>query len=87
MPAVPLSGKKLGLEEWHSVGTSLCSYHVRCVDGSCTKHLTVKSYTVVMLLTFTLIIVSIAPHSFIPGLKPFFSAYPSHHSLPFLLQN
>jgi len=28
---------------------------------------------------------SITPHSFIPGLKPSFSAKPSHLSLPFLL--
>jgi len=27
------------------------------------------------------------PHSFIPGLKPSFFANPSHHSLPFLLQD
>ena len=58
------------------------------VDGSCAKHLTVESYTVVMLLTFILIITSIPspPHSFIPGLKPSFSAIPPHPSLPFLLQ-
>ena len=30
---------------------------------------------------------SITPHSFIPGLKPSFSANPSHRSLPFLLQD
>ena len=29
------------------VGTGLCSYRVRCVDGSCAKHLTVESYTVI----------------------------------------
>jgi len=28
------------------------------VDGSCAKHLTVESYTVVMLLTFMLIIIT-----------------------------
>jgi len=28
---------------------------------------------------------SFTPHSFIPGLKPSFSANPSHRSLPFLL--
>ena len=28
-------------------GTSLCSYHVRGVDGSCAKHLTVESYMVI----------------------------------------
>ena len=39
-------------------GTSRCSYHVG-VDGSCAKHLTVESYTVVMLLTFILVIISI----------------------------
>ena len=30
---------------------------------------------------------SITPHSFIPGLKPSFSANPFHRSLPFLLQD
>ena len=30
---------------------------------------------------------SITPQSFIPGLKPSFSANPSHRSLPFLLQD
>ena len=35
-----------------------CYYRVRGVDGSCAKHLTVESYTVVMLLTFILIITS-----------------------------
>ena len=29
----------------------------------------------------------LSPHSFIPGLKPSFSANPSLHSLPFLLQD
>jgi len=28
-------------------GTSLCSYRVRGVDGSCAKHLTVESYMVI----------------------------------------
>jgi len=38
-----------------------------------------------MLLTFILIIISIpsAPDSFIPDLKPFFSANPPRRSLPF----
>jgi len=51
--------------------------------------LTVESCTVVMLLTFILIIISIPspPHSFIPGLKPSFSVNPSHRSLPFFLQD
>ena len=49
---------------------------------------TVEFYTVVMLLTFTLIVISFSlpPHSFIPDLKPFFSASLSHRCLPFLLQ-
>jgi len=70
-------------------GTGLRSYHVRGVDGSCAKHLTVESYTVVMLLTFILIIITIPspPHSFISGLKPSFFANPSHSNLPFLLQD
>jgi len=40
-------------------------------------------------LTFILISTSIPspPHSFITGLKPSFSANPSHRSLPFLLQD
>ena len=41
------------------IGTGLCSYRVRRVDGSCAEHLTVESYTVVMLLTVILIIISI----------------------------
>jgi len=28
-------------------GTGLCSYRVRGVDGTCAKHLTVESYTVI----------------------------------------
>jgi len=42
-------------------------------------------YAVVMLLTFILIIISILslPHSFIPGLKPSFTANPSHRILHF----
>jgi len=40
-------------------GNGLCSYRIRSVDVSCAKHLTVESYTVVMLLTVILIIISI----------------------------
>jgi len=39
-------------------GTGLCSCRVRGVGGSCAEHLTVESYTVVMLLTVILIIIS-----------------------------
>jgi len=44
-----------------------------------------ESYTAVMLPTVTLIIISIPspPHSFIPVLKPSFSANLSHCSLSF----
>jgi len=77
------------------VGTCLCSYRVRGVDGSCAKHLTVESYrpTIVMLLTvigevvlINIIIISFRSptHSFIPGLKPSFSANPSIPPQPFL---
>ena len=49
-------------------------YRVRGVDASCAQHLAVESYTVVILLTFILIIISIpsplSPQSFISGLKP-----------------
>jgi len=38
-------------------GTGRCSYRVRDVDGSCAKHLIIKFYTVVMLLTVILIII------------------------------
>jgi len=33
--------------ETTSTGTGLCSYRVTGVDGSCAKHLTVESYTVI----------------------------------------
>jgi len=70
-----------GLAFW---GTGLCSYRARGVDGSCAKHLTVESYTVVMLLTVILIIISFPSptHSFIPP-KTSFSANPSHRCLSF----
>ena len=45
--------------EWRSAGTGLCSCRVRDVDGSCAKHLTIEFYTVVMLLTFVLSVISI----------------------------
>ena len=69
-------------------GTGLCSYRFRGVDGSCAKRLTVESSTVIMLLTLILIIISIPspPHSFIPGLKPSFSANPPHCSLLFFFR-
>jgi len=35
----------------------MCSYRVGGVEGSCVMHLIVEFYTVVMLLTFILIIV------------------------------
>jgi len=37
-------------------GTGLCSYRVRGVDGSYAEHLTIEFYTVVMLLTFILLV-------------------------------
>jgi len=47
------------------------SYRVRGVEGSCAKHLTMEFHTVVVLLTFILIIISIpsVPHSFNSRLK------------------
>ena len=55
----------------------------------CAKHLTIEFYAVVVLLTFILIIITVLSpcHSFIPGLKPSFSADPSHCRLFFLLQD
>ena len=47
-------------------GTGLCSYRVRGVDGSCAKHLTMEFYTVVVLLTSILIIISIPSLQILP---------------------
>jgi len=72
--------------EWRSAGTVCVFLSLLGVDGSCAKH---ENYTVVMLLTFILIFISIPspPHPFIPGLKLSFSANPFHRSLPFLFQD
>ena len=53
------------------------------------KHLTVESYTVIICQQSYLLLFGIPSptHSFIPGLKPFFSPNPSYRSLPFLLQD
>jgi len=69
------------------LGTGRCSYRVRGVDGSCAEHLTVESYTVFICQQSYLRLFGIpsATHSFIPGLKPSFSANPSHCSPSFLL--
>ena len=59
--------------------------------AKCRKHSTftcwlwLKSCTVVMLLTFILSIPS-PPHSFIPDLKPSFSANSPHRSIPFFFR-
>ena len=68
--------------EWRSAGTGLCSYRVRGVDGSCAEHLTVESYTVFICQQSYLLLLGIPSptHTFIPGLKPSFSANPSHRS-------
>ena len=60
---------------------------VRGVDGICADHLTVESYTVFICQQSYLLLFRIPPpiHSFIPGLKPSFSANPSHCSPSFLL--
>ena len=67
--------------------TGLCSYRVRGVDGSCAEHLTVESYTVFICQQSYLLLFGIPSptHPFIPGLKPSFSAKPSHCSPSFLL--
>ena len=66
-------------------GTGLCSDRVRGVDDSCAKHLTVESYTVILPLTVILTIISFSSPtlSFIPDLKPSFSANPRRCSLSF----
>ena len=70
-------------------GTGLCSYRVRGVDGSCTEHLTVESYMVFICKQSYLLLFGIPSptHSFIPGLKPSFSANPSHCSPSFFFFN
>ena len=66
-------------------GTGLCTYRVRGVDGSCAEHLTVESYTVFICQLSHLLLLGIPSptHSFIPGLKPSFSANPSHRGPSF----
>ena len=66
-------------------GTGQCSYHVRGVDGSRAEHLTVESYTVIICQQLSLLLFGFPSptHSFIPGLKPSFSANPSHRSPSF----
>ena len=61
-------------------GTGLCTYRVRGVDGSCAQHLTVESYTVIYDANSR---VFHHPVSFIPDLKPSFSANPFQCSLSF----
>jgi len=59
-------------QHWSNVDiAAINGYLTRRVDGSCAKRLTIEFYTVVMLLTFLLIIISVpsAPRSFIPRLK------------------
>ena len=67
---------------WPNLTTAvpLHSYRARGVHRSCAKHLTVESYTVVMLPTFILIIISIpSPLTlFNPGLNlPFLQILPT----------
>jgi len=68
-------------------GTGLSSYRVRGVDGSYAEHLTVESHTVFICQQSYLLLFGIPSptHSFIPGLKPSFSANPSHCSSPSFL--
>jgi len=44
-------------------GTGLCSYRVRGVDGSCTEHLTVESYTVIICQQSYLLLLVFHHHS------------------------
>jgi len=63
-------------------GTGLCSYRGRGVYGICAEHLTVFICQQSYLLLFG---IPSPNHSFIPGLKPSFSANPSHCSPSYLL--
>jgi len=66
-------------------GTGLCSYRVRGVYGSCAERLTVASHTVFICQQSYLLLfgIPLPTHSFIPGLKPSFSANSSHRSPSF----
>ena len=44
-------------------------------------------FNTLLIFIFIIICIPSPPHSFIPGLKPSFSASPSHRSLPFLLRD
>jgi len=65
----------------------MCSYRVTGVDGICAEHITVESYMVfVCQQSYLLLFGFPSPsQSFFPGLKPSFSANPSHCSPSFLL--
>jgi len=58
--ATNLSDSQRFTDNERFTGIPSVAYRVRGVDGSCARHLTVESYTVVMLLTFILIIISIS---------------------------
>ena len=62
------------------------SCRVAGVQRSCAKHFTVEFYTVVMRLTFILIIINIPPPLTL-SFQPSFSTNPSHRSLPVVLQD
>ena len=59
------------------------------VDGICAEHLSVESYTIFICQQSYLLLFwySITTHSFFRGLKPFFSANPSHCSPSFFFFN
>ena len=75
--------------EQHKRVNGLCTYCVRGVDGIYAEHLIVESYTVVVFIcrqSYLLLFGIPSPtHSFVPGLKPSFSANPSQCSPSFLL--
>jgi len=78
----------LPVPAFHSLPqTKRCSYRVRGVDGICAEHLTVESYRVFICQQSYLLLFGIPSptNSVIPGLKPSFSANPSHCSPSFLL--
>jgi len=74
----------------------VCYCRVRGVDGSCAKHLTVESYTVIyaansyrplIIISFPSPTLSLSLSlSFIPDLKPSFSANPPRRSLSFFFR-
>ena len=65
-------------------GTGMCSCHVRGVDGSCTKHLTVESYYYLFFITHSLFHSRLKTFFFCKSfpLQPFFFFFRTDNMIP-----